>query len=104
MSRLDAVGYASLLSFEYVGCLLTRNKTLGGIGGSGTTWSPNPNNSPFFECPDVFTIGATGNIYMAIASLHAAQNEWYIGTITNNRFVVEDAGILDFGQFYAARS
>ena len=94
---------SSLLAFQYAGCLLTRITTLGSIGGSGVAWSPRASGSPF-ECPNIFPIGTTGNRFMAIANLNAAQNEFWIGTIEDNRFDVESAGLLDFGQYYAARS
>ena len=62
----------------------------------------------FFECPDVFPLG---DKYVAMASLynwHAGgyfTNEWFLGTITSeNKFKVEDRGLLDYGQYYAARS
>lgn len=94
---------SSLMEFEYVGCLLTRNKTQGSIGGIGVEWSNNSRSAPFFECPDIFPIGS-GTKYMAIASLNAAQNEYFVGEIRNNSFQVESSGLLDFGQYYAARS
>ena len=31
-------------------------------------------------------------------------NEWFLGTVTDNKFIVEDRGLLDYGQYYAARS
>ncbi len=56
---------------------------------------------------DIFPLG---DKYMAIASLYNwgaggyFTNEWFLGTITNNKFAVEDRGLLDYGQYYAART
>lgn len=47
---------------------------------------------------------------MAMASLHYWDaggyftNKWFPGTIADNKFKVEDGGLLDYGQFYAART
>ena len=47
---------------------------------------------------------------MALASLYNwgaggyFTNEWFLGTVTDNKFIVEDRGLLDYGQYYAARS
>ena len=47
---------------------------------------------------------------MAMASLYNwgaggyFTNEWFLGTVTDNKFIVEDRGLLDYGQYYAARS
>ena len=31
-------------------------------------------------------------------------NEWFLGTITDNNLTVEDRGLLDYGQYYAAHT
>ena len=73
-------------------------------------WNETDMVAAFMECPDVFPLGSTGK-YVAIASLynwHAGgyyTNEWFLGTIANStRFVLEDRGLLDYGQYYAART
>ena len=98
---------ASLSTLEYVGCLLENNHTTGHIDPGTVVWKNQDQVAAFFECPDVFPLG---DKYVAMASLynwHAGgyyTNEWFLGTITDNKFKVEDRGLLDYGQYYAARS
>ena len=58
----------------------------------------------------MFPLGSTGK-YVAMASLYNwaeggyYTNEWFLGTIKDSKtFVLEDRGLLDFGQYYAART
>ena len=98
---------ASLSSLEYVGCLLENNHTTGHIDPVTVAWNSTDMVAAFVECPDVFPLG---DKYVALASLynwHAGgyfTNEWFLGTITDNKFRVEDRGLLDYGQYYAART
>jgi sucrose-6-phosphate hydrolase SacC (GH32 family) len=98
---------ASLSSLEYVGCLLENNHTTGHIDPGTVAWKNQDMVAAFFECPDVFPLG---DKYVAMASLynwHAGgyfTNEFFLGTITDNKFKVEDRGLLDYGQYYAART
>ena len=55
-------------------------------------------------------MGSTGK-YVAIASLYNWEaggyytNEWFLGTIDDSKtFKLEDRGLLDYGQYYAART
>ena len=95
---------------RYAGCLLTNNHTTGHIDPATVAWNQTDMVAAFIECPDVFPLGGTGK-HVAIASLynwHAGgyyTNEWFLGTIANStRFVLEDRGLLDYGQYYAART
>ena len=93
---------ATLSTFDYVGCLLTNNHTTGFIDPHTTSWNSTDRVAAFFECPDIFPIG---DRYMAMASLYNwgaggyFTNEWFLGTIADNKFTVEDRGLLDYGQY-----
>jgi beta-fructofuranosidase len=54
------------------------------------------------ECPDLFPLG---NKWMMIASLYV-NNQWWIGHLVGNPpiFVPENTGLLDYGNYYAART
>ena len=43
-------------------------------------------------------------LHTALASVNAAQNEYFVGTISGNKFTVEQRSLLDYGQCYAART
>ena len=74
--------------------------TTAATGRHTTSWNSTDRVAAFFECPDIFPIG---NKYMAMASLYNwgaggyFTNEWFLGTITDNKFAVEDRGLLDYG-------
>eukprot|EP01043_Picozoa_sp_COSAG02_P003845 COSAG02_NODE_97_length_37159_cov_37.660335_16_plen_502_part_00 len=101
---------STLQDFEYIGCLLQNNHTTGFIDPRTVAWNQTDRVAAFFECPDIYPLGSTGK-YVAMASLYnwAAggyyTNEWFLGTIENSKtFKVEDRGLLDYGQYYAART
>lgn len=97
-----------LSAFEYVGCLMTNNHTTGHIDPTTVAWQEDDRVAAFVECPDVFPLG---DKHVLIASLYNWKaggyytNEYWVGSIVNNtRFVTEQRGLLDFGQYYAART
>jgi len=76
--------------------------TLGQIDPSTVVWSEINTTAWMMECPDLFPLG---NKWMAIASLFVT-NQWFIGHMMGNppQFIVENTGLLDFGNTYAAKS
>jgi hypothetical protein len=124
---------ASLNSFTFEGCLLENNRTTGHVDPATLAWVAEDKDAAFFECPDLFPLdkaaadkdkdkadkaadkAAPPQSYVALASLYNwargayFTNEWWSGTIADTpegkmKFVVERRGLLDFGQYYAARS
>ena len=100
----------TLSNLSFVCCLLENNRTTGHIDPTTIAWNSTDLTAAFIECPDVFPLGG-GEKYVAIASLYNWKhggyytNEWFLGTIADSKtFVLEDRGLLDFGQCYAART
>ena len=99
---------SNLSAFEYVGCLMTNNHTTGHIDPATVAWQDDDRVAAFVECPDVFPLG---DKHVLIASLYNWKaggyytNEYWVGSIVNNtRFVTDQRGLLDYGQYYAART
>ena len=73
-------------------------------------WNDTDRLAAFIECPDILPLGRNDK-YVALASLYNWKaggyytNEWFLGTINQStQFIVESRGLLDYGQYYAART
>jgi sucrose-6-phosphate hydrolase SacC (GH32 family) len=117
---------SSLTDFTFLGCLLENNRTTGHMNPSTIAWNSTDLPAAFMECPDIFPLSAASSseedsaeknaeqTFVAIASLYNWKegayfsNEWWSGTISSAgaapKFIVNKRGLLDFGQYYAARS
>jgi len=98
----------TLEDFSYLGCLLEINETLGHIEPSAVSWSPESRSVAFLECPDVFTMGDSVVIIASFFNWADGiyTDEYFLGTIADDArsFQVQERRLLDYGQFYAART
>jgi len=105
---------ASLVEFEFAGCLIENNHTTGHIDPGTVSWQDQDMASAFFECPDVFPLDRLpGAGMVAIASFYNwaeggyFTNEWFVGQIDSadsKTWTTTKRGLLDYGQYYSART
>ena len=122
LAWMRSTSKGNLSSFEFAGCLLENNHTTGHMNPSTVSWQDDDKPVAFFECPDVFSLSSSEESsssssssssftqVVILASFYNWKkgayftNEWFTGSITNNTFQTSLRGLLDYGQYYAARS
>ena len=69
---------------------------------SDIVWRPQNVSVDMMECPDLFPLG---DKFVLLGSLFQT-NQWWVGSLADNppRFTPEAVGILDYGNFYAAKT
>eukprot|EP00966_Prymnesium_polylepis_P074207 1722282-Prymnesium_polylepis.1 len=69
---------------------------------SNIVWQPQNVSVDMMECPDFFPLG---DKFVLLGSLFQT-NQWWVGTLAGGppRFTPEAVGILDYGNYYAAKT
>ena len=70
-------------------------------GSPGESTALNPvDTGDMWECPDFFPLG--GKHVLLISTMGKVR--WKVGTYTNQRFIPEKEGVVDWGSYYAAKT
>ncbi|KAK3263518.1 hypothetical protein CYMTET_27678 [Cymbomonas tetramitiformis] len=91
----------TLKNFTQVAPIFSTTHTFGYLD-SNVTWHPEAQGANMMECPDMFPLA---NKHVILGSLFKT-NQWWVGKIQGNppEFTAERVGLLDYGQFYAAKT